>query len=163
MFGYKHADLDYSYSDGAATIKTPDFDVNTWIEQDSEDAGSYRFVTEVGTFRKPTVVSEEKFLQLFTGYCDAMIVKFAVTFPVQETIDKIEKIPQWAECLDYDADATWLTLELENPKVRIRVTEDTMEFSLIGHGNLKQLFTDSNSAISALGRSGLTLLLPEKT
>ncbi|HZM03183.1 MAG TPA: caspase family protein [Candidatus Saccharimonadales bacterium] len=40
-FKYKFKDVEFGCSDGAATIITPDFDVNIWIHQDKDDPSAY--------------------------------------------------------------------------------------------------------------------------
>ena len=162
-FGYKRKDISYDCDDGTATIITPDFDVNLSIEQDADNAGGYVLVTEVGTIRRSAVVLEEGFSDLFSQYCDTVVIKFSRHLNIAEKIDAIEDVPELKQHLKYMPDCSSFTLDLPKPIIRIVVTGNQMTFSLQGTRNLQTLLGNAQSALAALSGSGVVLMLPEKT
>jgi hypothetical protein len=159
-FGYKSLDMLYSCDDGAATIKTPDFDVNIVISQDSGDPGGYVVTTDVGVFRRRDVVGEEEFSRVFSSYCDTVVVALARSIDVGQRIDAIEERPELATHLESAPDRSWLTLELPTPRIIMRVTAAEITFKLPGRGNLKDLLANAQATFAALSGSGIALLLP---
>jgi hypothetical protein len=162
-FGYKSRDMHYSCADGAATIKTPDFDVNIVISQDNDDPGGYVVTTEVGVFRRPAVVGEEEFSRVFSSYCDTVVIALSRSINVGKRIDAIEDMPELAKHLDSAPDRSWLSLELPNPSITMRVTADEITFKLPGRGDLKDLLTNAQTTFAILSGSGIVLLLPPKS
>jgi len=159
-FGYKRREVAYGCADGAASISTPDFDVNISIRQDPEDAGGYVIETEVGTIRNPDIVKTASFSDLFSGYCDAMVIAFANPVSVEEKIDLIEDIPELRKYLAYESDCSALTLELPNPNIRIHITKGQMHLSIPGPKDLKALLANAQSALSAIHDAGVVRHLP---
>ena len=159
-FGYKRREVDFGCADGAATITTPDFDVNISIRQDPADAGRYVIETDVGTVRNPDVAKTASFSELFSGYCDAVVVEFVKPISVEEKIDAIEDIPELRKHLAYESDCSSLTLELPSPNIRIHITREQMQLSLPGPRDLKALLANAQSALSAIHDAGVVRQLP---
>ena len=159
-FGYKRREVTYGCADGAASIITPDFDVNISIRQDPEDAGGYVIETEVGTIRNPDIVKTASFSDLFSGYCDAMVIAFAKPVSVEEKIDAIEDIPELRKYLAYESDCSSLTLDLPQPNIRIHITKEQMHLSMPGPKDLKSLLANAQSALSAISDAGVVRQLP---
>jgi len=159
-FGYPRRALQLALADGAATIGTPDFDVNLWVEQDGAKAEGYRLVTQVRSFRAPAVVHDARFLGLFSKYCDQVVVEFVRPFQIEAKIDEIEAIPAFAPHLDYDAQGLWLALNLPSPPVRVHVTQNRLTLSLAQPGDLATLLRHALAALAALGGEGARPALP---
>lgn len=162
-FLYKRKDISYVCDDGYATIKTPDFDVNISIAQDADDESCYVLATEVGTIRRPSVLTEDGFSNLFSRFCDTVVIEFSRTLDLEDKIDDIEDVPELRPHLKYGADCSSFTLELPAPNIRIHVTPECMTLSLPGSHDIKALLGNAQSAIAALSGSGVILLLPEKS
>jgi hypothetical protein len=99
-FGYARKDITYACDDGHASIKTPDFDVDVSIGQDSEDAGGYVISTEVSVFRRPEVVSEDRFSKVFSTYCDSIVIGLSERMDLESKIDDIEAVATLADKID---------------------------------------------------------------
>jgi hypothetical protein len=162
-FAYKRRELDLALADGAATVRTPDFDVNFWVEQDEAKPAAYRLVTQVASFRTPDVVEDERFLRLFGGYCDRVVIDFMQAFDLAAKIDLIEDLPELARHLDYDAHGSWFTLSLPSPAIKIHVTRNRMVFALAAPGELRTLLGHASAALAALGGVGARAALPGKS
>jgi hypothetical protein len=150
-FAYKRKELDLALADGAATVQTPDFEVNLWVEQDAEKPAAYRLVTQVSSFRTPEVVQDERFLALFGPYCDRVVTEFSEPFDIAAKIDAIEAMPALVPYLDYDAQGLWFTLNLPSPAIKVHVTQNRMVFTLATRGELKTLLGHASAALTALG------------
>ena len=159
-FAYKRRELDLALADGSATVRTPDFDVNLGVEQDEEKPSAYRLVTQVAAFRSPGIVEDERFLRLFGGYCDRVVIDFAQAFDLAAKIDRIEDLPELAPHLDYDAHAQWFTLSLPSPAITIHVTSRRMVFALAAPGELRTLLNYTAAALAALGGAAGRATLP---
>ena len=162
-FGYKRKDIGYDCDDGTATIITPDFNVNLSIGQAPDDARRYVLVTEVGVIRRPAVVMEEGFSDLFSRYCDTVVIEFSRGLNMADKIDDIEDVPELKKHLECEPDGSSFTLDLPSPIIRISVTADRMTLSLPGSRNLQALLGNAQRALTVLSGSGVVLLLPEKT
>lgn len=151
-FAYRRADLLRAEGDGAVTIKTPDFDVDVWLEQDPDESVSYRLVTEIMAFRDPRVAADESFDRAFTGICDTLVIEFACPFPVAEKIDQLETDPELGELLEYDGGDSFV-LRLSRPPMRVVVSAERMEMRLAGGGGLGELLRNAMAAMQTLNRS----------
>jgi uncharacterized caspase-like protein len=157
-FGYRRKDVSYVCEDGAATLKSPDFDVNLSIAQDLEDATGYVLRTEVGAIRRPAVVTEDGFSEVFSDYCDTLVIEFSRSLNVENRIDQIEAIPALNEVLEYEADCSSFTLTFRTPGIRIHTGADRMTLSLSESSNIKTLLSVAESALAGLNNSGVTFL-----
>jgi hypothetical protein len=160
-FDYRRRDISFTCDQGAATMITPDFRVDLSIQQSADDFESYRLNTEVGSIRRPAVVGEKRFSQLFANYCDTILIELVKPVSVQDKIDEIEDVPTLRKQLTYAPDCTWLALELTDPQIRIRVTSDCMTLTLPGKRNLESLLKNSQAALNLLAGTGIALFLPD--
>ncbi len=161
-FSYKRKDINYECDDGVAIIKTPDFDVNLLLVQNSDDAAGYVLTTEVGFIRRMEVVTEDGFSNVFSSYCDTVVIDFARRLDIEAKIDDVESIPEFKKHFKYEADCSSFTLDIPSHQIRIHVTADKMTISLVRSGNIKTLLRKAQSALATLGNSGVILTLPEK-
>lgn len=157
-FGYRRKDVSYVCEDGAATLKSPDFDVNLSIAQDLEDATGYVLSVEVGAIRRPAVVTEDGFSEVFSDYCDTLVIEFSRSLNVESKIDLIEAIPALNEILEYEADGSSFTLTFRTPGIRLHAVADRMTLSLSESSNIKTLLNVAESALAGLNSSGVRLL-----
>lgn len=158
-FEYKRKDISFVCDAGSATITTPDFEVDIEIRQDRDDSSSYLQEIQVGSIRRPAVVSEDAFSVVFSQYCDTLVVDFSRSFDVEKTIGIIEDIKELGQFLDAEPDLSSFTLSLTKQNILIKVTSDSMALSLLRSGDLKDLFDNTQKAIAALSGLGVTLLL----
>ncbi len=161
--GYKRRDVDFSCGDGAATIKTPDFDVNITISQDKDDPGAYVISTEVGVIRRSSIVKDARFLEVFTQYCDTLVIKYAQSVDVNQQIDDIEEVPELAKYMNYAPGGAWFKLLLDHPRIEITGTRNEMTLKLLEKRDLKTLLARTESAFNTFTGAGLTLLSPRAT
>jgi hypothetical protein len=161
-FGFKRKDITYVCEDGAAALKTPDFDVSIGVTQDAADAASYILTTEVGSIRRPAVVDEPSFSEVFSAYCDTVVVEFDRALSVEAKIDAIEEVPELKAYLKYESDASSLTLDLPAPRLRVYVTATQMVFSSPGAGNLQTLVRSVQQALALMVNAGAPLLPSEQ-
>jgi hypothetical protein len=157
-FGYKRRSLNYVCEDGAATIKTPDFDVNLSIAQDPDDATGYVLTTEVGVIRRTSVVMEEGFSEVFSPYCNTVLIEFNRPVDLADKIDQIEDLPALEPHLHAAADGSSFTLQLPQPAICIHVCATRMTLSLAGSKELSELLSSVQGALNVLADSGLALL-----
>jgi hypothetical protein len=162
-FGYKFKDIDFSNSGGAATIKTPDFDVNVWIQQDKDDVSAYLLTTDVGSIRRPSVLEEEAFNDVFSEYCDTVVIELSKSIDVSEKIGQIEDIKEFKDHLGFTAEGDKLTLDMPAEGVCLHATENQLTLTSLNRGDLKTLLSNAQKSLIKLGSSGITLLLPETT
>jgi hypothetical protein len=152
-FRYKRKEIALACDEGGASIKTPDFDVTITLEQDEADAGAYRLVTDVGSFRRPDIVTADHFIALFAPYCQAVTIRFAQPMDLEAKIDQIEENGNLAEFLDYDSACSWFSLRL--PQLVVEVTAEQMICRLPpGQGDLGRLIAQTDSALKRLAGTG---------
>ena len=151
-FGYRHSDLHKTTGEAAASIRTRDFDVDVWLEQDEHERAHYRMVTEVGALRNPEAIVSDAFDEAFQGVCDTLLIELARPFPVAEKIEELEANPDFADCLEYDGEASFV-LRLKRPPLRLEVSSDRILIRLAGAGGLAQLIRYSWEALQTLDRA----------
>lgn len=155
-FNYGRSDVELATSEEAISIRTPDFDIDVWLEQATEECTSYRMLTEIGTFRNSETILSDAFDQAFEGICDTLLFELSRPFPVAEKIDEIESNPELAKGLDYDGNDAF-TLRLSRPPLRLEVSADRILIRLAGVGGLVQLMRYAWEALQTL--EGSTSLL----
>jgi hypothetical protein len=153
-FGFKRKEIMYDCADGTAVIKTPDFEVNLFMDQDPADAGQYRLVTEVSRIRQPELVLGAGFSQLFSRYCNTVVVAFSRSLSVEEKIDLIEELPALEPHLSYEPDSSSLTLKL--PEIHVFMDANGMTLSVPGSRDLQDLLAHAQSALNTLSASGVS-------
>ena len=146
--GWKRRDLTFRCEDATAVIGTPAFTVTLWIEQDPEEAQSYRIGIEVGAISSAEIVHQEAFLEIFRPHCHLVLIDFPKTIDLEATIDRIENSDRLAPHLDYAADASWLTLRVEGAGVEMRLEAHQVCFSM-GRGGDLRLLIDQTAALMA--------------
>lgn len=159
LFGYKRRELDYSCEDGSALIKTPDFDLEICVDQSDQDPKSYRLCTTIAQLHNPQIAQDQRFHQCFGYHCDRLEVEFNQAIDLEAKIDRIEDIPELADCLDYAPDASRLELKLPQLDLHIEVTESGMNFQLLTLSNLAKLIDHSEKAFGILTEAGFGLSL----
>jgi hypothetical protein len=158
VLGYKRRQLVSVDDFGSASIKTPDFDVNLSIEQDAQDEAKYRFLTEVAAFRRPEILLEEPFQQLFTNRVDTVVLEFSGAVDLEDKIALIEDREDLAGQLVDERDGSAFTLTLLDPPVRLRVTATDLSITLTGGRNLKHLIEYSMAAVAKMTSHGVSVL-----
>ena len=156
-FRYKRKDLDFSNDASSATIKTPDFDVHVTLAQHPDAADDYVLRTEVASFRRPDVIKDANFLEIFTRYCDCVVVELISALDLKAKIDEIEEIDFLADGLDYDPECTEFTLSIPGLGIVLHATSSRMVFSLIEHGDLEKLIENTHIAVARLAGVSVTL------
>jgi len=159
-FGYKRKELSFACEGSQASIKTRDFDVNLALTQDRDAADCYVLRTEVAAFRRPAVVADESFLQIFSRYCDRVIVELKVRLDIQTKIDEIEELESDSLTLAYDPAGTTFTLQIRETGIVIEATADRMIFSLLGKRDLGLLIGHTHRAVAQLARDSIALGIP---
>lgn len=154
LFGYKRRELDYSCEDGSALIKTPDFDLEIYIDQAAEAPKSYVLSSTITQLHQPDIAQDRRFHQCFEHHCDRLFIEFTQIIDLESKIDQIEDIPQLADCLDYAPDATSFELKLTSLDLHIEVTESGMNFQLLTLSNLAKLIDHSQKAFQILTEAG---------
>lgn len=109
LFGYKRREFDYTCEDGFGVIKTPDFDLQIYVDQCTKDAKNYVLTTEIVALTNPLIASDDRFHACFTHHCETLVVEFPSLINIDEKIDAIEAIPEIADCLDYEPDGSALS------------------------------------------------------
>lgn len=160
-FGYKRKELSFACEGSQASIKTRDFDVNLALTQDRDAADYYVLRTEVAAFRRPAIVDDESFLQIFSRYCDRVIVELKARLDVQAKIDEIEGLESDSLSLAYDPAGTTFTLQMRETGIVIEATADRMIFSMLGKRDLGLLISHTHRAVAQLARDSIALGIPE--
>jgi hypothetical protein len=175
-FSYKRADWKWNYQDGnsVASIKTPDFDVNIRIKQDDQYSNGYILTTEVTNIRQWAVVEGDKFQNLFSEYCDTVVIAFPQSFDIKapsgikktidikEIIEKLEEPENTELNLDYPPDDQWLKLSFEKLSIELKITNEEITFTLLHGHDLKQLLTNAKASLRKISSYGIRLPLGNK-
>ncbi len=159
LFGYKRRELDYSCEDGSALIKTTDFDLEICVDQSLEDPKNYDLNCTISRIHRAEIAQDSRFHQCFGYYCDRVDITFSQAIDLEAKIDRIEDIPELADCLDYAPDASNLELKLPQLDLRITITESGMNFQLLTLSNLAKLLDHSQKAFEILTEAGFGLKL----
>jgi len=157
-FGYKRKELVYSCEDGNGIIKTPEFTVTLWIDQDPEEARAYRIGIEVGAITSRATVQSPGFIEVFRHHCDSVLIDFSHPINLEQTIDRLEESDRMSPLLDYAADATWLTLKVPDPAIELKLESHQASFSIPGGGDLQLLIEGTSALIEELDEAGAGLL-----
>ncbi|RKX33663.1 MAG: hypothetical protein DRP71_09650 [Verrucomicrobia bacterium] len=158
-FHLKRKGLSFSCEEGTGIIKTPDFTVTLWIDQDPDDARSYRIGTEVAAITSREVVTRACFIEIFRHYCDSVLIEFTQTIDLEGTIDRIEDSDKLAPLLDYAADASWLTLKAPGTSIEMRLLPHQVSFSIPSGGDLRVLIDGTSDLLEDLNEAGAGLFL----
>ena len=158
VMGYKRRHLNSVDDFGSASIKTPDFDVNLWIEQDAVAEETYALVTEVATLRRPEVILEEPFQRMFSKHCDQVIFDFKEAVNLDDKIAILEDMEELDGRLVDERDGSAFTLTLNDPPVRLRVTSADLTISLTAGRSLKTLIESAMQAVAKMSLNGMQVL-----
>ena len=158
-FGLKRKDLSFSCEGGTGVIKTPDFTVTLWIDQDPDDPRSYRIGVEVDAITSREVITRDCFVETFRHVCDSVLIEFTQTVDIEETIDRIEDSEKLAPLLDYAADASWLTLKTPETSIEMKLLSHQVSFSTPGGGDLRVLIDGTSDLLEDLNQAGTNLFL----
>lgn len=112
----------------------------------------------VSSFRSPGVVFEERFQTVFSDHCDTMVIDFDRKMSIAERVDQIEDDEKLADYLSYEADLSSLTLELPDPKLRLRMTATSIEVSVPNARDIGRLLKNYKRATELLTGAGVQLL-----
>lgn len=153
-FQFKRKDLAYTCEGGTAVIRTPNFTVTLWIEQDPEEARSYQIGIEVGALTSRSTVLGPEFIEVFRHHCDTVLIDFARTIDLEQTIDRLEESDRLAPLLDYAADASWLTLKVPEPAIELKILSHQASFSIPAGGDLRTLIEGTAALIEDLADAG---------
>jgi hypothetical protein len=159
LFGYKRREFDYSCEDGFAWIKTPDFDLQIYIDQNPEDPKNYQLTTEIVALHTTGIAADPRLHDCFTHHCDQVVIEFACPVQVENKIDLFEDIPELAGALSYAPDGSSLELKLTKLDLLIQLNESTMTFSLLTQRKLGKLLEHSQKAFDILADAKLGLQL----
>jgi hypothetical protein len=159
-FGYKRKELSFACEGAQASIKTRDFDVNLALRQDSTAADQYVLCTEVAAFRRPEVVVEPSFLQLFAKYCDQVVIQLKKRLDIAAKIDEIEEYNSADFKLEYDPECTRFTLYRCESGIVIDGRVDRISFSLPGKRDLGSLIRHAHQAVAQLAEGKIMLGIP---
>lgn len=157
-FQLKRKDLAYSCEGGTAIITTPHFTVTLWIDQDPEEACSYQIGIEVGALSSRSTVLGPEFIEVFRYHCDTVLIDFTRTIDLEKTIDRLEESDRLAPLLNYAADASWLTLNVPEPAIELKILSHQASFSVPPGGDLRTLIEGTAALIKDLDAAGAGLL-----
>ncbi len=161
-FGYKRKELEFTNDGAVASIKTPDFDLNVTLAQDPEDAERYLLRTEAVSFRRPEIVEEAAFLEVFAADFQKVLIVLSAGYDLEEKIDEIEELDEFAKQLDYDPNCTYFTLRMPGINVVLHATAEQLVFSLLNPAPLTQLIANTLQAMSRLASVSLMPGVPKK-
>lgn len=157
-FQLKRKDLAYTSEGGTAVIRTPHFTATLWIDQDPEEARSYQIGIEVGALNSREILLGTEFVDVFRHHCDTVLIEFARTIDLEETIDRLEESDRLSPLLDYAADASWLTLSVSDPAIELRILSHQASFSIPTGGDLRTLIEGTASLMEDLAAAGAGFL-----
>lgn len=159
-FRFKRKDTSFSKDGPVASIRTPDFDVNISLTQHPDQADQYLLRTDVVTIRRPEIVDDPNFLNIFSKYCDRVVFAMAGGLDIEAKIDEIEETDSLANSIEYDPDCTEFTLRLPGTGILVRANERQIVFKLDRNGDLTTLLAKTRNTLSQLAAANITLGLP---
>lgn len=157
-FKYKKRDLTLDLDVGSATITTPDFNVTIEIAQDPDDHKDYAQAVSVHSFRDSSIVSDYRFQNVFSRHCDTLVIEFERQVSVSDRIDQIEDDDSLSDYLTYEPDLSSLTLELPEPRLRLRMTSSAIEVTVPSGRDIGLLLKNYKRATEMLTGAGVRLL-----
>jgi Caspase domain len=153
-FKYKRKDL---FFDKEGAIKTPDFDVSIRLMQDPAAPNMYLLNNEVTVLRRPEIVSEPAFLDIFARYCNSVIIELEGDLDIEAKIDDIEEVDALRNNLEYDAECTGFTLRFPGTGMVLHATRNRLRFTLAGGGDLTVLIAGTQAALAHLSGAHIAL------
>ncbi len=158
-FKYKRREL---FFDKEGAIKTPDFDVLVRLTQDPVTPNMYLLTNEVTVDRRPDVIGEPAFTEVFARYCNSVVLNLGGSLDIEAKIDDIEDVDSLRAHLEYDAECTEFTLRFPGTGIVLHATRDRLQFTLSGGGDLTALIQSAQAALAHLSGSSIALGLPER-
>ena len=155
--GYRRKEVSFNVDGAAASILTPDFDLNITLIQHPKDAAMYRMTTEICHFRRPEVVGLAEFSDAFSPYCDRVVIDLAKPLDIEGKIDEIEEVESFRRNLQYDAECTNFTLKLPEFGLILHAVPARMEFTQVPRGELSGLVSRTTAALAHLAASSVTV------
>ncbi len=150
LLGYKRKDLNYTDDAGTASIQTPNFIVHLMLEQDPEAVECYRLSTEVSSFQRPEVMSEDAFGQIFSPLCDRIMVDFVTELDVEQAIFALEDWPELNGQVQDDARGSTAQLILNEPPVVIDLDRRSLAVRLARGRGLDQLVRSAQQSLDLI-------------
>lgn len=157
-FKFLRKEMSFAVDGGVGNIKTPEFEVNLALNQDSDEAEQYVLSTQVTAFRRPEILEDERFLEVFSQYCDSFVIDLAKPIDLAAKIDELEEVESLAKGLDYDPACTYFILRLTSLDVEIRVTSSRVVCKSVLKRDLKSLIKHTSEAFAQLSRSSVYLI-----
>lgn len=157
-FDYKFKQLPQAKDAASASIKSPDFDVDITLAQSEEDFSEYYISTTVRIL-EPNIISDDRFLQVFSKYCDTVVFELSSDLDLVEVIDQIENVEELRESLNHDADLTYLDFSLSDVTIDVRVEQHRICFSTPKRSKLSQLLKSTIAGVQSLNASKIQLNL----
>ncbi len=149
-FRYLRKDFSFAVDGSTGSMKSPDFDVNIALVQDPDDAERYVLTTQVASFRDGNILEDPRFIEVFSSYCDRIVIELASPIDLAAKIDEVEQIDWLAEGLDYDPACTYFALRLTSLDLEIRVTRSQVVCRSVLKRDLKSLIQHTIQAFSQL-------------
>lgn len=155
--GYKRKEVSFNVDGAGASILTPDFDVNISLIQHPDDPAMYRMTTEICNFRRPEVVTQFAFVDIFSKYCDRVIIDLAEPLNLEDKIDELEDVDALRKNLEYDAECTHFTLRLPEFGLVLKAVPTQLRFTQVPRGDLEELVTRTSAAMAHLAAEKVSL------
>jgi len=150
-YGYKRRELTSTVLEGSVSVSCPDFELRIWVEQDEDVVGQYRRNVEVASLKGFDVFSDARFHQVFTQYCNRLVLEMDGRLDMAGVVDCIEDIENLSAQLSYAPDLSWATLQFINPLLEIRIEPSSIVFQNGPGETLAALIEGSMSVLSLMG------------
>jgi len=148
-FGYRRRQLALELVEASASLRTPDFALRLWLEQDGDDPSAWCMPLEVAEITA-ALLDQPAFLDCFRGECHRLVLALPRPVDVLDRVDAVEEQPALAAGLDYDPRGGWLSLELPAEGLRLRLTPEACSLVLVGDDDLARLIAGSRRLVHAV-------------
>lgn len=146
-FNYRRRELVLNHIEGSGSIQTPDFELRFWMDQDPDIPENYQQWTEVAAIHSPSIFADSRFLRVFEGICNTLVIELVNDLNLEEVVDHIEDHKTLSSLLSYPSNLNWLKLVFHQPPLTMQITPKQIQFQLIPGDGLKHLVEGSFQAL----------------
>lgn len=164
QLGYGIKDVSRAFTEGSASLKAKDFDVNIDVTVRDDQPSFYSIRTEVTNFRNPAIVAVPEFNQAVGPFVERMELQLPSKFDIEGIIDRLEKgaLKDSVE-IDYTADLNDVEIRFLQSGVSLRFKKGICEVATETRSSpltLLEAVAGIQSALVASGTATVPLLKP---
>jgi hypothetical protein len=164
LLGYRRKDVEVGIDgEGAAYLRTPDFEYVVSVSLDSSDPSQVEWHREIGQFRDADFLRSPEFETIFGKLFDQLVLEFSTPLALPDWVDRLEESTVKGLRLHYssrDGEECRITLSGHSGQVIVTSSALSIQGSI---GDTRGLLDQFLKLLTAAESAGESLALPIST